>query len=63
MSSYVTRCPECNVQLRVNISSMNVPGGKEVEEGHCPQCNKLIVKEMTSGFIRVEIVENTSKAA
>lgn len=48
-------CPKCAVQLRIEVRSMGVPGGKDREEGFCPACGELVVSEMTDGFVYVEL--------
>lgn len=52
MEKYTITCDKCNGKLVVEVSSMNVPGGKELEEGHCPYCGNVVAKHMTSGFVR-----------
>lgn len=49
---YTTKCQKCGHSVLVEVTSMNVPGGKEIEEGNCPYCGHLVAKQMTSGFIR-----------
>ena len=49
---YTTKCEKCGGNVLVEVTSMNVPGGKEMEEGLCPYCGNLVAKHMTSGFVR-----------
>lgn len=49
---YTTKCEKCGGTVLVEVTSMNVPGGKDMEEGHCPYCGNLVAKHMTSGFVR-----------
>lgn len=56
MSSKEIDCPKCGVRLKTSVQGMGVPGGKEREEGHCPMCGELVISEMTSGFVYVDLV-------
>lgn len=49
---YITKCEKCGGTVSVEVSSMNVPGGKETEVGHCPYCGNIVAKHRTSGFVR-----------
>lgn len=61
MSSYETTCEECGIKLRIEESSMNVPGGKEKEEANCPKCGNVVASCMTSGFIRAFPISDKDK--
>lgn len=44
-------CSECGRRFRVQVTTMNVPGGKEREEVDCPYCHSNNGYRMTSGFV------------
>ena len=44
-------CSECGRRFRVQVTTMNVPGGKEREEVDCPYCHTNNGYRMTSGFV------------
>lgn len=54
--NYETQCADCGARLKVVEKPMGVPGGKDKEQGYCPQCNHLVAEFMTDGFIRVELL-------
>lgn len=51
MEQYEMTCEQCKRKFRVEVTTMNVPGGKEKEEIWCPYCNHLNGYRMTSGFV------------
>lgn len=54
---YETECPKCHLKVKVVERPMGVPGGKEKEQGFCPNCNEIVAEFMTDGFIDVELVK------
>ena len=58
---HILECNKCNAKLKVIVTSMNVPGGKETEEGYCPKCNNLVARERTSGFVNVVEISEKSE--
>lgn len=52
MEEYKQSCDVCERTFLVQVSTMNVPGGKEREEVYCPYCHALNGYRMTSGFVR-----------
>ena len=51
MEEFEMICSECGRRLRVHVTTMNVPGGKEREEVDCPYCHSNNGYRMTSGFV------------
>lgn len=51
MEQYEMTCKECGRKFLVQVTSMNVPGGKEKEEINCPYCGAENGHRMTSGFV------------
>ena len=37
-------CEKCGKEFRVQVTTMNVPGGKEKEEIYCPEGTKITLK-------------------
>ena len=44
-------CSECGRRFRVQVTTMNVPGGKAREEVDCPYCHSNHGYRMTSGSV------------
>lgn len=61
--NYETECPNCGAKLKVVEQSMGVPGGKDKEQGYCPECSHLVAEFMTDGFIRVHLIEKPAPKA
>ena len=57
MEDYNMTCEKCGKEFRVQVTTMNVPGGKEKEEIWCPYCGHLCGYRMTSGFVRTFKIE------
>lgn len=51
MEEFEITCLECGRRFRVQVTTMNVPGGKEREEVGCPYCHANNGYRMTSGFV------------
>ena len=51
MEDYTMNCEKCGRKFRVQVTTMNVPGGKEKEEIFCPYCGHENGYRMTSGFV------------
>ena len=51
MEDYKMTCKKCEREFRVQVTTMNVPGGKEKEEIFCPYCGVENGYRMTSGFV------------
>ena len=51
MEEFEMTCSECGRRFRVQVTTMNVPGGKEREEVDCPYCHSNNGYRMTSGFV------------
>jgi hypothetical protein len=50
-------CPECHANLIVTEFSGGTPGGKDKEQGYCPNCSALVTERVTSGLISVRLAE------
>lgn len=53
-------CSECGRRFRVQVTTMNVPGGKEREEVYCPYCHSNNGYRMTSGFVYTFKIANNN---
>ncbi|MBO5728623.1 MAG: hypothetical protein J6R43_02155 [Paludibacteraceae bacterium] len=51
MENYIKTCSKCGKKFQVQVTTMNVPGGKEKEEIFCPYCGSEEGYRMTSGFV------------
>lgn len=51
MEEYDVICKECGRKFHVQVTTMNVPGGKDKEEVDCPYCHSNNGYRMTSGFV------------
>ena len=51
MEEYEMTCSECGRRFRVQVTTMNVPGGNEREDFYCPYCYAYNGYRMTSGFV------------
>lgn len=51
MEEFEMTCSECGMRFRVQVTTMNVPGGREREEVDCPYCHSNNGYRMTSGFV------------
>lgn len=54
-------CEKCGATVKVVETPMNVPGGKEREEGYCPKCSHIVASIMTSGFVRTFLVNEPTE--
>ena len=45
------KCTKCNQSFWCQVTSMNVPGGKDREYIYCPYCNSVNGSVITSGFV------------
>ncbi len=52
MEEYTQKCRECEKEFLVQVTTMNVPGGKSREEIVCPYCHADNGYRMTSGFVK-----------
>ena len=50
-------CKICGREFRVQVTTMNVPGGKDKEEIFCPYCGEENGYRMTSGFVNTYKIE------
>ena len=57
MEEYTMQCKNCRRKFRVQMTTMNVPGGKEKEEIICPYCHEENGYRMTSGFVYTYKIE------
>lgn len=57
---HIVECDKCNAKLKIIVTSMSVPGGKDTEEGYCPKCDNLVARERTSGFVNVVEISKDS---
>lgn len=55
---YDRKCEKCGANVRITVTSMGVPGGKDKEQAYCPKCNFLISEHMTDGFVRTDIIQD-----
>ncbi len=53
---YDIKCKECSANVKVTVTSMGVPGGKDKEQAYCPKCHFLLGEHMTDGFVRTAII-------
>lgn len=51
MEEYTMTCKNCGRKFRIQVTTMNVPGGKDKEEIFCPYCGEENGYRMTSGFV------------
>ena len=51
MEEYTVICKKCGRKFLVQVTTMNVPGGKDKEEVICPYCHEENGYRMTSGFV------------
>ena len=51
MEEYNLICSKCSRKFHVQVSTMNVPGGKDREDVDCPYCGANNGYRMTSGFV------------
>jgi len=58
MEEYTQNCCECGRLFTVQVTTMNVPGGKEIEEVDCPYCHANNGYRMTSGFVYTHKIED-----
>lgn len=61
MEEYKMDCSECKNTFIVQVTTMNVPGGKDKEEIYCPYCHAYNGYRMTSGFVYTHKIDNNSK--
>lgn len=57
MEDYTMTCKKCGREFRVQVTTMNVPGGKDKEEIFCPYCGEENGYRMTSGFVHTYKIE------
>ena len=48
---HIKHCEKCKNEFVYQVTSMNVPGGKDKENIICPYCNEMNGYEITSGFV------------
>lgn len=58
MEEYEMTCSECRKRFLVQVTTMNVPGGKDKEEVDCPYCHANNGYRMTSGFVYTFKIED-----
>lgn len=58
MEEYEITCSECGKRFLVQVTTMNVPGGKDKEEVDCPYCHANNGYHMTSGFVYTFEIED-----
>jgi len=51
------KCKKCDKEFYYEVTSMNVPGGKEREIIYCPYCREENGSEITSGFVYTYKIE------
>lgn len=57
MEEYTMKCSNCGKEFLAQVTTMNVPGGKEKEERFCPYCHEENGYRMTSGFVNTYKIE------
>jgi len=57
MEEYKAICKKCGKEFLVQVTTMNVPGGKDKEEVFCPYCGEENGHHMTSGFVHTFKIE------
>lgn len=58
MEEYTMTCKHCGRKFRIQVTTMNVPSGKDKEEIFCPYCGEENGYRMTSGFVYTYKVED-----
>lgn len=58
MEQYEMTCEKCGKKFKVQVTTMNVPGGKDKEEIWCPYCHAENGYRMTSGFVNTFKIED-----
>jgi transposase-like protein len=52
------KCKKCGKEFTYEVTSMNVPGGKDKENIDCPYCGETNGTVMTSGFVYTRKIED-----
>jgi transposase-like protein len=55
------KCKKCGKEFTYEVTSMNVPGGKDKENIDCPYCGETNGTVMTSGFVYTRKIEDDKK--
>ena len=58
MDTTICKNENCKKEFRYEVTSMNVPGGKEREYLNCPYCKEENGSFVTSGFVRSYKIED-----
>lgn len=56
----IMKCKKCNKDFHYEVTSMNVPGGKDREIIYCPYCGEENGSEITSGFVYSYKIEKSN---